>query len=137
LPTLTDGVHSLKIKAWDVANNSTEEILDFVVAKKQELKLSHVLNYPNPFTTKTTFWFEHNQPASNLKVLIQIFSVTGKLVHQIQRIITTEGNRSNEIEWDGKDTYSVKLGRGVYIYKLSVTGADGKRVEKTEKLYLL
>ena len=51
LPELEPGMHTLKIKAWDVLNNSNEVLLDFVVAKNEELQLSHVLNYPNPFTT--------------------------------------------------------------------------------------
>ncbi|MER3499510.1 MAG: hypothetical protein C4308_13230, partial [Chitinophagaceae bacterium] len=50
LPALQPGTHSLKIKAWDVLNNSSEYVLDFVVAKDEDLVLSHVLNYPNPFT---------------------------------------------------------------------------------------
>ncbi len=137
LATLADGLHTLKIKAWDVFNNSTEIVLEFFVKKIQQLQISHVYNYPNPFTSKTTFWFEHNQPGQNLNVLINIFSVTGKLVHQIKRIINTPGNRSAEIEWDGKDLYSSeKLGRGVYIYRIIVTSNAGK-AEATQKLYLL
>ena len=137
LPTFTDGVHTLKIKAWDVFNNSTEIIIEFVVAKKQQLQIIHVYNYPNPFTSKTTFWFEHNQPGENLNVLINIFSVSGKLVHQIRRIINNTANRSAEIDWDGKDLYSSeKLGRGVYIYRIIVTSNNG-RAEATQKLYLL
>ncbi len=137
LPALTNGAHTLKIKAWDVANNSSEYILDFIVAASNTLQINHVINYPNPFTSNTNFWFEHNQPGTNLKVLIQIFSVSGKLVHQIQRIINTQGNLSNSIGWNGKDSYQNKLARGVYIYKLSVTGADANTVEKIEKLYML
>ena len=137
LPDLADGPHTLKIKAWDVVNNSTETILEFITAKQQDLQLSHVFNYPNPFTTRTNFWFEHNQASGNLHVLISIYSLSGKLVHQIQRIISTSGFRSNEIEWDGRDAYSEKLGRGVYIYRISVTAPNGKRIDKTEKLYLL
>jgi len=137
LTTLTDGAHSIKVKAWDVANNPAEATIDFVVAAEKDLQLSHVFNYPNPFTTRTNFWFQHNQPPGNLTVLIQIFGVTGKLVHQIQRIINATGNRCNEIEWDGKDAYSEKLGKGVYIYKVTVTNSNGKKVTKTEKLYLL
>ena len=137
LPEMTDGPHTLKIKAWDVANNSTETVLEFLSAKQQDLQLTHVFNYPNPFTSHTSFWFEHNQSSGNLRVLISIYSLSGKLVHQIQRILNTSGFRSNEIEWDGRDVYSEKLGRGVYIYRISVTAPNGKRIEKTEKLYLL
>jgi len=137
LATLSEGLHTLKIKAWDVFNNSSEIIIEFTVAKKQQLQISHVYNYPNPFTSKTTFWFEHNQPGENLNVLINIFSVTGKLVHQIKKIVNTEGNRSAEIEWNGKDNFSSeKIGRGVYIYRIIVTSNSGK-AEATQKLYLL
>lgn len=135
--TLSEGLHNLKIKAWDVFNNSTEIIIEFTVVKKQQLQINHVYNYPNPFTSKTTFWFEHNQPGENLNVLINIFSVSGKLVHQIKRTINTSGNRSAEIEWDGKDNFSSeKIGRGVYIYRIIVTSNNGK-AETTQKLYLL
>jgi len=137
LPEMSNGAHTLKIKAWDVANNSNETVLEFITAKQQDLQLTHVFNYPNPFTTRTNFWFEHNQASGNLQVLISIYSLSGKLVHQIQRIISTSGFRSNEIEWDGRDVYSEKLGRGVYIYRISVTAPNGKKIEKTEKLYLL
>ncbi|WP_207495673.1 type IX secretion system sortase PorU [Aridibaculum aurantiacum] len=137
LPLLQPGPHTLKVKAWDVANNSNETFLEFVVARSENLQLQHVLNYPNPFTNRTSFWFEHNQPGSSLKTLIQIYSVSGKLVHQLQKIVQSDGNRSTEIEWDGCDSYGSRLGRGVYIYRIVVTGADGKRAEKLEKLYIL
>ena len=137
LPTLEPGNHTLKVKAWDVANNSSETVLDFVVAKKEALQLTRVLNYPNPFTTHTSFWFEHNQPPGSLKVLIQIFSVSGKLVHQIQKVVDADGNRVTGIDWDGTDSYGQKLARGVYIYKIRVTGGDGNHAEKMEKIYIL
>ena len=68
LPELEPGIHTLKIKAWDVLNNSSEFILDFSVVNDDELVIDHVLNYPNPFTTKTQFWFEHNKPGQDLFV---------------------------------------------------------------------
>ena len=120
LPKLSPGWHSIRIKAWDVFNNSGEYVLELMVAKEEDLTISHVLNYPNPFTTKTSFWFEHNQPGENLQVHIRIFTVSGKLVKTIQETINTEGNRSFGVEWDGKDEYGEKLGRGLYIYQLVV-----------------
>jgi len=51
--------------------------------------------------------------------------------------LTNEGFRSDGIDWDGKDDFGDKLAKGVYIYKLSVTGTDSKKAEKTEKLVIL
>jgi hypothetical protein len=137
LPELTPGAHSLKIKAWDVVNNSNEYILDFTVVNAKELKIDHVLNYPNPFTTKTTFWFEHNQPGVDLNVRVEIFTVSGKLIKTLSQTINTNGNRSNEVIWDGRDDYGDRPGRGVYVYRLRVRTADGKTAEKWQRLVIL
>lgn len=137
LPALEPGTHSLKIKAWDVLNNSNEAILEFTVANDEELKLNHVLNYPNPFTSHTSFWFEHNKPGQPLQVYLQIMTVTGRVIKTIRKTIITDGNRSDEIQWDGRDEFGDKPGRGVYIYKLRVTAPDKKKKEVIEKLVIL
>jgi hypothetical protein len=137
LPALEPGTHSLKIKAWDVLNNSNEAILEFTVANDEELKLSHVLNYPNPFTTNTSFWFEHNKPGQPLQIYLQIMTVTGRVIKTIRKTIITDGNRSDEIQWDGRDEFGDKPARGVYIYKLRVTSPDKKKKEVIEKLVIL
>jgi hypothetical protein len=134
LPELDPGPHSLKIKAWDVLNNSGEYIIDFTVSKDDELQISHVLNYPNPFTTSTSFWFEHNKPGQDLRVRIEIFTLTGRIINVLQKTINTEGDRSSEVQWDGKDEFGNKVGRGVYLYRLSVTAPGLKTKEKIEKL---
>ena len=136
LPELEPGPHSLKIKAWDVLNNSNEVTLEFVVAKDEELQLQHVLNYPNPFTTNTRFWFEHNKPGQPLQVQLQVFTITGRVIKTISQTVTTDGNRSESIEWDGRDEFGQRPGRGVYIYKLRVIDPDKKKKEVTEKLVI-
>ena len=118
-------------------NNSSESILEFIVANSEELKIDHVLNYPNPFTSKTTFWFEHNQPSVDLQVKVEIFTVSGKLIKTILQTINNEGNRSSEVQWDGKDDFGNKVSRGVYIYRLVVRTTNGKQVSKLEKLVIL
>ena len=137
LPALAPGLHTLTLKAWDVMNNSAVATLDFQVRKEEGLVLDHVLNYPNPFTTNTNFWFDHNRAGEELRVMVQVFTVTGKLVKTLRNTIITTGNRSNEVQWDGRDDYGNKLGRGVYIYNLRVQTTDGKSAQKIQKLYLL
>jgi hypothetical protein len=137
LPPLTEGNHTVAVKAWDVFNNSAEYLLECRVVKKTELALKHVLNHPNPFTTQTRFWFEHNRPGEDLQVTLQVMTVTGRVVRQIRQTIRTEGNRSDEIGWDGRDDSGDRLGRGVYLYRLRVATADGQSAEKFEKLVIL
>jgi hypothetical protein len=134
---LSEGNHRLSLKVWDVQNNSSIAYTDFVVAKSAEMALTHVLNYPNPFTTRTKFFFENNQCCNTLKVNIQIFTISGKVVKTISQSIRTEGFRSDGIDWDGKDDFGDKLAKGVYIYKLSISDAENKKAEKTEKLVIL
>ena len=134
---LSEGTHRLSFKVWDIQNNSSTVHTDFIVAKSAELALEHVLNYPNPFTTRTKFMFQHNQACNPLKVTVQVYTVTGKIVKTIQKSVGCEGAGAEGIEWDGKDDYGDKLGRGVYIYKLAILDVDNKKAEKIEKLVIL
>ena len=134
---LKKGNHTLSLKAWDVYNNSGESQIDFVVAESEELALYHVLNYPNPFTTRTEFYFEHNFPGQDLQVRLQVFTVSGKLVKTIDGFYNTEGFRVGPIPWNGRDDFGDKLARGVYMYKVSVKAPNGEVADEFEKLVVL
>lgn len=134
---LSNGPHQLTFKAWDIQNNSSVGHLDFVVANSAQLALTHVLNYPNPFTTATKFYFEYNQPCNPLQVSLQIFTISGKVVKTFHTSVSCDGFRPEAIPWDGKDDYGDKLGRGVYIYKLAIVDNQNQKAEKIEKLVIL
>jgi hypothetical protein len=137
LRQLSEGLHNISVKVWDVHNNSSEGFTEFVVAGSAEMALEHVLNYPNPFTTRTLFMFEHNQACESLNVQIQIFTVSGKIVKTLNSVVRTEGFRSDPIEWDGLDDFGDNIGRGVYVYRLKVSTPDGVSAEQFEKLVIL
>lgn len=122
LEDLEEGRHSIRIKAWDVANNSAEGYTEFVVAQSSELILEHVLNYPNPFTDRTCFQFDHNYANQDLSVLIQIFTVSGRLVKTIDTQLFSDGaiRLDDCITWNGHDDFGDPLARGVYLYKIRV-----------------
>ena len=134
---LSTGSHTLKVKAWDILNNSTEDNTEFIVASSAKLALQHVLNYPNPFTTNTEFMFEHNRPGEELNVMIQIFSVSGKLIKTIQSDLVSTGYRVDNIKWNGLDDFGDKIGRGVYVYKVHVRDAEGNTANQFQKLVVL
>lgn len=134
---LSIGTHRLKVRAWDILNNVSEQEIEFTVASDEGLTLSHVLNYPNPFTTSTDFYFEHNQPGATLDILITIYTISGKVVKTIESTQCNQGFRSDPIHWDGRDDFGDKIGKGTYLYRLKVRGSDGQQAEKIEKIVLL
>lgn len=132
------GLHTITFKAWDVYNNFISAEIQFVVVSGETITLSNVLNYPNPFVNYTQFWFSHNKPYEPLDVQVQIFTITGKVVKTINQNIATEGFLSREITWDGKDDFGDAIGKGVYVYKLTVKSSiTGEKSEKIEKLVIL
>lgn len=137
LENLAEGNHSLKLKIWDIYNNSSDAYTEFTVAGSAEIALKHVLNYPNPFTTRTSFMFEHNQACNGMDVQVQIFTVSGKLVKTLNQRVTCDGFRSDSITWDGTDEYGDRIARGVYIYRLKIRNDKGATADKYEKLVLL
>jgi hypothetical protein len=138
LRNLAVGLHTITFKAWDVYNNPITAEIQFVVVGNESITLTHVLNYPNPFVNYTEFWFSHNRPYEPLEVQVQVMTITGKVVWTRNQIVTTEGFLSKEITWDGKDDFGNKIGKGVYVYKLTVkSNLTNSKTEKFEKLVIL
>jgi len=144
LSGLSEGRHQIRVKAWDVANNSSEGYTEFVVASSEGLALKHVLNYPNPFTDRTCFQFDHNISGIDLEVQINIYTVSGRLVKTINTSLFSDGaiRQDDCIEWDGKDDFGDSLARGIYLYKVKVRAQNGlnnslESESEFEKLVLL
>jgi hypothetical protein len=152
LPTLTPGPHTLKVRAWDNVNNSSTRTLGFTVAATagssgasggsgngsdmSPLVIDKVINFPNPFTSQTTFSFEHNFPGQNIEVNLSIYTQNGKLLKQINKTANTNGTRNVQITWDGTDAAGSKIARNVYIYKIQISAA-GTNYQSSGKLICL
>ena len=135
---LAPGIHTITFKAWDVYNNPISAEIQFVVVSDDSITLTNVLNYPNPFVNYTQFWFTHNHPYEPLDVQVQVMTITGKIVWSKNQVVYTDGFLSREITWDGKDDFGDKIGKGVYVYKLTVKSTlTNQQSEKFEKLVIL
>ncbi|QIX62127.1 type IX secretion system sortase PorU [Hymenobacter sp. BT18] len=135
---LTPGPHVLRLKAWDTFNNSAEQEIEFVVVRNEKLALDHLLNYPNPFATTTTFHFDHNRNGEELEVQVQVFTVTGKLIRTLSTSLASSPAHVAALTWDGRDEFNDQVARGVYLYRVHLRSPrDGSQVSKFEKLVLL
>lgn len=134
---LSDGLHTIRLKAWDVYNNSSEATIDFVVASSADFAVQHLMNYPNPFLDRTTFSFEYNQSSTPLDAQIMIYSLNGNLIKTINQQIYTNGYRSQQIEWDGTTDSGRKIASGTYVYCVKLKLPNGSAVKLSSKMVVL
>lgn len=134
---LPEGDYTLQIKAWDVHNNSSERSISFRVVDRESLEISNVFNYPNPFTTNTSFLFDVNQVNESLDIEIHVMTISGRVVKTLHNTYVSNSFKGEQISWDGKDDFGSDLARGVYLYKLTVSNSTGESVNHIEKLVVL
>ena len=137
LSELNEGLHTIRMKVWDVFNNSSEGNIDFIVAKSAEIALHNLINYPNPFNQNTHFIFEHNQAENNINVQIEIFDMNGNKIKIIKKNTVCNGYKIEPIEWNGTTDSGKKIDKGMYIYRLTVSKDTGEQNVLTSKLVFI
>lgn len=94
-----------------------------------ESSITYLMNYPNPFSTSTRFVFTLTGSEVPDDMVIQIMTVTGRIVREITedelgpiRI----GRNITEYAWDGRDEFGDQLANGVYLYRVKarINGED-------------
>lgn len=124
LPRITPGNHTLSFKVWDIFNNSSLAELNFVVLSGNNLSIGKTYNFPNPMEDYTNFFFEHNAQDEKLDATIEIFSLSGRKIRNLQYTIPSGGFTSGALEWDGKDENGKKIPQGIYIYQIIIRSND-------------
>lgn len=136
---LEPGEHQVRVKFWDVFNNSAESEITFTVIPSDNLVVTDFNNFPNPFSFSTEFYFQHNQVDQSLDYILDIYSMTGVLIKSIDlSSFTSEGYRVGPIIWDGTNSYGSKVNAGVYIANLTVSDKNNvKFTTKSTRVILL
>ena len=128
-----DGDYRLLVNGKDATGNEsgkTDYSVTFKVVTKSSI--SNILNYPNPFSTRTCFVYTLTGSETPTHFKIQIMTVSGRVVREITE---TEfgplraGTHQSDFCWDGKDEFGDQLANGVYLYRVIAKKADGSDFE--------
>ncbi len=128
--SLAPGEHSVTVSAFDVFNNQSDTSLTFNVESSQQLSITNVYNYPDPFTGSTAFTFQRSGGVGGepINVRIRIFTLSGRLIKTINYPIPITGMETFvQIPWDGRDDDGNRLANGVYLYKIIASTIDGSQ----------
>ncbi|MCX7984769.1 MAG: type IX secretion system sortase PorU [Bacteroidetes bacterium] len=115
LRNLPLGKNSIRVKAWDIHNNSSEVEVAFEVVEYSKTEITRINNYPNPFSQSTFFTFQRSS-GDPIAIEIKIYTLAGRLVRTLSLPVFTE--RYGRILWDGYDTHGDNVANGIYIYKI-------------------
>jgi|GEM_PF-74634 len=129
---LQNGIYQMIVKASDQSGNLAGS-LDYTITFEinNEAAISHIYNYPNPFTSSTQFLFTLSGAKVPDVFKIQILTVTGKIIREIDK--TEIGNLAigrniTDYKWDGTDQYGNILGNGVYLFRV-IASNQGEALE--------
>ncbi len=133
---LNDGEYKLTVQGYDYRGNASGKS-DYEITFQviNESTVSHVLNYPNPFSSSTRFVYTLTGGDIPEKFEIHIFTITGKLVKVVDLVELGEvkiGYQITDYAWDGTDEFGDVLANGVYVYKV-VTKVNGKEITRRDE----
>jgi len=111
--TLQPGSHSLWIRAYDNMGNGREVTLAVSVAGDEDLRISDVVCYPNPFGGEAYLIYDINREAD---VTIRIFTVAGRPVRKMETGLQLSGQQ--QVYWDGRDEDGDPVANGAYLFKV-------------------
>lgn len=130
-----DGKYTLLVQGSDRSGNLSGDLeyrITFEVI--HESSITYMMNYPNPFSTSTKFVFTLTGSEVPDEMIIQVMTVTGKVVREI-----TEdefgpmhiGRNISEFSWNGTDEFGDPLANGVYLYRV-LTQINGEDIKHRE-----
>ncbi len=129
-----DGVYTLYVSAYDASGNAATELdyqIDFTVVLKSSV--SNLLNYPNPFSTRTRFVYTLTGDVLPEEYMIQIMTISGKVVREISKEELGPlqiGSHMTDFEYNGTDQFGDRLANGVYLYRFIVRDRNKGAWEK-------
>ena len=130
-----DGIYTLLVQGSDRSGNISGDLeykINFEII--HESSITYLMNYPNPFSTSTQFVFTLTGTEVPDEIIIQIMTVTGKVVREItedQLGPIHIGRNITEYAWDGTDEFGDQLANGVYLYRV-LSQIKGEEIKHRE-----
>ncbi|GAB3952445.1 type IX secretion system sortase PorU [Spirosoma harenae] len=123
---VSPGTYTIRVKAWDINNNSVEGTLTIVVSERPGLALRTFRASPNPLIDQTTLMAELNRSGEPLDWTVGVYDLNSRLLHQQVGQCTNCDAIVNVGAWSGMMDNGQPAPNGLYVVRLTIRSAvDG------------
>lgn len=88
-------------------------------------------NLPNPFSAQTLIRFAMPEPGD---ARLTVYDVQGRMIKVLETGELSAG--THDVRWDGTNQSGSRVPGGIYLYRLTVTGASGESYSEQRKMVL-
>ena len=134
LSNLEPGAHTLKLKVWDVFNNSASKSINFTVINGLKPQLYDIYCDANPASTAANFYVKHNRPDATVTVGIDIYDLLGRLIWTETQTGRSDSGTSFPVTWNLTDMNGSRVPRGIYIYRARISTDGIQEATKAKKI---
>ena len=127
---LSDGIHKVKVRSWDVANNSSVKEVTMIADSTYRGSINAVNVVPNPAVEWTDIVVEEDLKEVETEVLVEIFDLAGRKIwgyHSMSDMANLNGNIVIRWDLDGG------ISSGLYFVRVLL----GNKSVKTGKIVVL
>lgn len=134
LSDLAPGLHTLRLRVWDVYSNVSEKTINFNVKSGLKPEIADIYCASNPASVETSFYVKHNRPDAVVNVTIEVYDLMGRLVWKNSQSGRSDMYTSTPVTWDLRDTGGRRVPRGIYVYRATLTTDGVVEATKAKKL---
>ena len=127
LENLTEGLHTIKVIAFDSFNAVSVAETEFQTKSSGEVSIEKMLPYPNPMQDEGCFTFIITEDSD---VVLDIYTISGRKIRTLKAGYLSSG--FNKVKWNCKDQDGDSIANGTYFYKIKANKTD-----KTGKVIIL
>jgi hypothetical protein len=127
---LSEGKHTLTLKAWDVFNNSSEATITFKVSSNIQISITNISVYPNPFSDEVKVDFGINLFDTPVSAHLEVFNINGALVSSTEsQLLLSQGYQAGTLSWNGRNVSGNAVSPGIYLVTVHVTNGKSESVK--------
>lgn len=124
------GAQEVTIEAWDSANHKALLAITVYLTLSEELDVTDLFNFPNPFPDRTEFVYTLSIPA---EVTITVYTLNGVRVTELNSF-GSQASGFQRLPWDGRDAFGDQIANGAYLYRFQAESLDGATTTRWGRL---